>query len=108
MARFIATVMLQEVTDEEIYTELDQAIVNEDGYPYITSSDDKIHALLPDMYEFEAEISAKQLLGILTLICTAIEKKHKLKKTPIVVSEVNELEFSNLEELHDDDFQALN
>lgn len=108
MARFIATVMLQDVNDDKIYNELDQEIVNEDGYPYITGEDDKIYALPPDMYEFEANISSKQLLGILTLICTTIEKKYNLKKTPIVVSEVDEIEYSNLEELRDEDFQDLN
>ncbi len=108
MARFIATVMLQEVSNEDIYSELDQAMVNEDGYPYITGEDDKIYALPPDMYEFEVEGTAKQMLGIVTLICAKIEKKHNLKKTPIVVSEANDLEFANLEELHDEDFQALN
>lgn len=108
MPRFIATVMLQDVTNEEIYSELDQAMINEDGYPYVTGEDDKLYALPPDMFEFETEQSAKQMLGILTLICSQIEKKHKLKKTPIVVSEVTDLEYANLEELHDEDFQALN
>ena len=108
MARFIATVMLQEVENEEIYTELDQAMMNEDGYPYLTGDDDKIYALPPDMYEFDLDVDAQKMSGIIKLICAKIEQKHNLKKTPVVVSEVNELEFSNLEELTDDDFQTLN
>lgn len=108
MARYIATVMLQDVTDEKIYTELDQAIVNEDGYPYITGDDDKIYALPPDMYEFENDLPVAKMLGILSLICQNLEKKYNLKKTPILISEVSDLEFLNLEELHDEDFQQLN
>ena len=108
MKKFIVTAMLQDVSNEEIYDELDQAMIKEDGYPYITGEDDKMYALLPDMYEFETEESAQQLLGIVKLICTQIEKKHGLKGTPVIISEVSEFEFSNLEELSDEDFQALN
>lgn len=108
MKRFIVTAMLQDVSNEEIYDELDQAMIKEDGYPYITAENEKMYALLPDMFEFETEESAKQLLGIIKLVCAQIEKKHGLKPTPIIISEVSEVEFSNLEELSDEDFQALN
>lgn len=100
--------MLQDVENDEVYRDLDKAVVNEDGYPYITGENEKVYALPPDMYEFESESSAKEMMGIITLICAQIEKKHGLKKTPIVVSEVSELGFANLEELQDDDFQPLN
>ena len=108
MARFITTVMLQDVTNEDIYTELDQAMMEEDGYPYLTGDDDKIYALPPDMYEFDLDVDAKRMSGIIKLICGKIEKKHNLKKTPVVVSEVSDLDFSNLEELKDEDFQQIN
>lgn len=108
MPRFIAQVMLQNVKNEEAYDELDQAILNEDGYPYITGENDKIFALLPNVYEFEQDIEAEKLLNILKLICATIEKKHNLKKTPILLTEANDLLFENLEELKDEDFQPIN
>ncbi len=52
MPRFIAQVMLQDVKNEEIYNELDKAMLNEDGYTYITGPKEKMFALLPDTYEF--------------------------------------------------------
>ena len=104
MPVFIAKVMLQDVTKEEIYTELDKALADEEGYPYITDSDDRIFALPPDEYEFDTDLNASQLLQIIKNVCTNIEKKHKLKKTPIVVVEVKSLLYANLEELHDEDF----
>ena len=108
MSRFLATIILQDVENEDIYAELDKAIINEDGYPYITDEDDKMYALPPDMYEFEVESTTQQMHGIISLICTAIEKKHNLKKTLIVVAEFSELDFSNLIELQDEDFEILN
>lgn len=108
MPSFLVKVMLQDVTNEEIYNELDQAMLNEDGYPYITDTDEKMFALLPDVYEFELDTTASELLKAIKLACATIEKKHSLKKTPIMVVEVNDLQFSNLEELTDDDFQPLN
>ncbi|AGH95381.1 hypothetical protein [Pseudobdellovibrio exovorus] len=113
MTRFLATITLQEGTNEaaihdEAYDELDRAIINEDGYPYITAANEKIYALPLDMYEFETDLTAKQLVNVITLACAGIEKKHQLKKTLIVVSEVGEIEFAHLEELQEDDFQPLN
>lgn len=108
MPRYIAKVMLQEVNNEEIYHELDKAMVAEDGYPYITDTDEKIFALLPDEYEFDLDITASELLNVVKLICARIEQKHNLKKTPVVILEVNDLQFSNLEELTDDDFETVN
>lgn len=108
MPRYIATVMLQDVTNDEIYNELDLAMAAEDGYSYITDSDEKIFALPPDEYEFELELSGSQLLNIVKNICAGIEKKHNLKKTPIVIVEVSDLHYTNLEELTDDHFQTLN
>lgn len=113
MTRFLATITLQEGTNaevikDEIYDELDQAIINEDGYPYITAENEKVYALPLDMYEFETELTTKQLLNAITLVCSGIEKKHQLKKTLIVVSEVGEIEFAGLEELQDEDFKPLN
>lgn len=105
MPIFIAKVMLQEVKNEEIYRELDKAMLAEDGYPYITDANEKMFALLPDEYEFELDITAAELLNIVKLMCAQIEKKHSLKKTPIVIVEVNDLQFSNLQELTDDDFE---
>lgn len=105
MAIFIAKVMLQEVKNEDIYRELDKAMLAEDGYPYITDVNEKMFALLPDEYEFEQDITATELLNIVKLICAQIEKKHNLKKTPIVIVEVKDLQFANLEELTDDDFE---
>lgn len=105
MPSFIAQVMLQDVTSEAIYAELDRAILNEDGYSYITGPDDKIFALLPDTYEFDIDgTTAEELLKILKLICAQIEKKHGLKKTPILVYEITDAQFANLEELSDSDF----
>lgn len=108
MANFLVKVMLQEVTDEKVYEELDQAMLNEDGYPYITDVNEKMFALLPDIYEFELDTTATELLNIVKLMCATIEKKHNLKKTPIMVTEISDLQFTNLQELTDDDFQALN
>ena len=108
MPIFIAKVMLQEVTNEDIYSELDQAMVAEDGYPYITDENETIFALPPDEYEFELDISAKELLNICKLICAKIEKKHNLVKTPIIITEVKDLQYANLQELTDEDFETLN
>lgn len=108
MPVFIAKVMLQDVTNEDIYAELDQAMADEEGYPYITDENEKIYALPPDEYEFETELSGKELLNIIKTICGTIEKKHKLKKTPIVLVETEDILHANLEELSDDDFQPLN
>lgn len=108
MPNFLVKVMLQDVTNEEIYNELDQAMVNEDGYPYITDAEEKMFALLPDVYEFELDTTAAELLNVVKLACATIEKKHNLKKTPIMVTEITDLQFANLEELTDDDFQPLN
>jgi hypothetical protein len=106
MPSFIVQAMLQDVKNEEIYTELDKAMLNEDGYSYITGAGDKMYALLPDTYEFDLEdVTATQLLNIVKLICAQIEKKHNLKKTPILVFEINDAQFSNLEELSDGDFE---
>ena len=106
MPSFIAQVMLQDVKDEQIYKELDRAMLNEDGYSYITGPGDKMYALLPDMYEFDLEgTSAEEILKIVKLICAQIEKKHSLKKTPILVFEINDAQFANLEELSDNDFE---
>lgn len=104
MPVFIAKVMLQDVTKEEVYTELDKAMADEEGYPYITDESEKIFALPPDEYEFDTEMSAKELLNVIKLSCSTIEKKHKLKKTPIVVVEAAEIVYANLEELSDEDF----
>ena len=101
--------MLQEVTDEKVYEQLDQAMLNEDGYPYITDDDEKMFVLLPDTYEFELEdTTAGELLNIVKLLCATIEKKNNLTKTPIMVTEISDLQFTNLQELTDDDFQMLN
>ena len=98
--------MLQDVTDEKIYAELDKAMLNEDGYSYITGAGEKMFALLPDTYEFDVEdTTAEKLLNIVKLICAQIEKKHGLKKTPILVYEINDAQFVNLEELSDSDFE---
>lgn len=106
MPSFIAQIMLQDVKKEEIYTELDKAILNEDGYSYVTGPEDKIFALLPDTYNFDLEdTTAEELLKILKLICAQIEKKHNLKKTPILVYEITDAQFSDLEELSDSDFE---
>lgn len=106
MPHFIAQVMLQDVKDEEVYKELDKAILNEDGYSYITGAEEKIFALLPDTYEFDLEdTTAAELLKALKLVCAQIEKKHNLKNTPIVVYEIADAQFSNLEELSDSDFE---
>lgn len=104
MAQFIAKVMLQDVTKEEIYTELDKAMGDEEGYPYITDKDERIFALPPDEYEFETDLNPTQLLTIIKNICANIEKKHKLKKTPIVLVEAKSVHYTNLEELSDEDF----
>jgi hypothetical protein len=104
MPIFIAKAVLQEVTNEEIYHELDKAMANEDGYPYITDENEKIFALPLDEYEFDLETTADELLKVVKLICAQIEKKYNLKKTPIVVTEVNDLQFCNLDELTDEDF----
>ena len=107
MPSYIAQVMLQDVTNEEIYSELDKAMLNEDGYSYITGPNDKIYALLPDMYEFDIEdTSAEEILKVVKLICAQLEKKHNLKKTPILVFEINDAQFANLEELTDADFES--
>lgn len=108
MPSLIATVMLQEVTNEEIYNELDLAMADEGGYPYITDTDDKIFALLPDQYEFEVDASANEVLNAIKLICSTIEKKHNLPKTPILVYEVTDMKYTNLQELSDENFQTLN
>lgn len=106
MPHFIAQVMLQDVKNEEAYKELDKAILNEDGYSYITGPDEKIFALLPDTYEFDLDDStAEELLKVIKLICAQIEKKYNLKKTPVVVFEIADVQFSNLEELSDSDFE---
>lgn len=104
MAVFIAKVMLQEVTNEDIYEELDHAMADEEGYSYITDSEERIFALPPDEYEFETDLSAKELLNIIKLICATIEKKHNLKKTPIMVVEAKSIQYANLEELQEEDF----
>jgi len=104
MPVFIAKVMLQDVTKEDVYTELDKALADEEGYPYITDESEKIFALPPDEYEFDTELSAKELLNVIILACSTIEKKHKLKKTPIVVVEAETIVYANLEELSEDDF----
>ena len=108
MPSLIATVMLQEVTNEEIYNELDLAMADEGGYPYITDADDKIFALLPDQYEFEVDASAAEVLNAIKLICATLEKNHNLPKTPVLVYEVSDLKYTNLQELSDDNFQTLN
>ncbi|MBY0554885.1 hypothetical protein K2P97_10180 [bacterium] len=108
MPSFLVKVMLQDVKNEEIYNELDQAMLNEDGYPYITDANEKMFALLPDVYEFEQDVTAAELLNAIKLACATIEKKHNLKKTPIMVTEIKDLQYTNLEELTDDDFQTLN
>lgn len=106
MPHFIAQVMLQDVKNEEAYKELDKAILNEDGYSYITGPDEKIFALLPDTYEFDLDDStAEELLKVIKLICAQIENKYNLKKTPVVVFEIADAQFSNLEELSDCDFE---
>jgi hypothetical protein len=106
MPSFIAQVMLQDVQKEEIYKELDKAMLNEDGYSYITGREEKMYALLPDTYEFDLEdTTAAELLKVVKLICAQIEKKHNLKPTPIVVYEITDAQFSNLEELSDSDFE---
>lgn len=105
MPSFIAQVMLQDVKNEEVYSELDRAMLNEDGYSYITGSGEKLFALLPDTYEFDLDdMTAPELLKIIKLICAQIEKKHNLKKTPILVYEISDAQFANLEELSDSDF----
>ena len=106
MPSFIAQVVLQNVKDEKIYAELDRAMLNEDGYSYITGENDKMFALLPDTYEFDLEdMTAEELLKIIKLICAQIEKKHNLKKTPILVYQIHDAQFANLEELSDRDFE---
>lgn len=105
MPSFIAQVMLQDVQSEEIYAELDKAMLNEDGYGYVTGPGERMYALLPDTYEFDLDdMTASELLKIIQLICAQIEKKHGLKKTPILVYEITDAQFSNLEELSDNDF----
>lgn len=108
MPVFIAKVMLQDVTNEDIYAELDKAMADEEGYPYITDENEKVFALPPDEYEFETELSGKELLNIIKTICGTIEKKHKLKKSPIVLVETEDIFHANLEELSDEDFEPLN
>ena len=108
MPRFIAKVILQDVNNEEIYNELNQEMADEDGYPYITGANEKIFLLPPDEYEFDLDVSATELLNIVKLVCSKIEKKHNLKKSPIVIVEVKDIQFTNLEELTDDDFETLN
>lgn len=108
MPVFIAKVMLQEVTSEEVYAELDNAMADEEGYPYLTDENDKIFALPPDEYEFDTDLTAKELLNIIKLLCATIEKKHKLKRTPIVIVEAADIVYANLEELSEDDFQPIN
>lgn len=105
MPSFIAQVMLQDVKNEEIYHELDKMLLNEDGYSYVTGPDDKMFALLPDTYEFDLEdMTAEKLLNVIKLVCAQLEKKHGLKKTPILVYEITDAQFTNLEELSDGDF----
>lgn len=104
MPVFIAKVMLQDVKNEKIYDELDRAMADEEGYPYITDKSERNFALPPDEYEFDGDFTAKELLNIIKLICATIEKKHSLKKTPIVVVEAKDLVYANLEELHEEDF----
>jgi hypothetical protein len=106
MPNFIAQVMLQDVNNDEVYKELDKALLNEDGYSYITGPQEKMFALLPDTYEFDLEdTTAEELLKVIKLICAGIEKKHNLKKTPIVVYQITDAQFTNLEELSDSDFE---
>ncbi|MBC7421173.1 MAG: hypothetical protein H7328_10630 [Bdellovibrio sp.] len=105
MPIYIVKALLQEVTDEDIYQELDTAMADEEGYPYITDENEKIYALPLDTFEFDVEIDAKALLNVVKLICATIEKKHKLKKTPIMVIETAEMQVENLEELSDEDFE---
>jgi hypothetical protein len=106
MPNFIAQVMLQDVNNDEVYKELDKALLNEDGYSYITGPQEKMFALLPDTYEFDLEdTTAEELLKVIKLICAGIEKKHNLKKTPIVVYRITDAQFTNLEELSDSDFE---
>jgi hypothetical protein len=106
MPSFIAQVMLQDVKNEEAYKDLDKAMLNEDGYSYITGEEDKMYALVPDTYEFDLEdTTAEELLKIVKLVCAQIEKKHHLKKTPILVYEVKNVQFAHLEELSDGDFE---
>ncbi len=106
MPSFIAQVLLQDVKNEEAYKDLDKAMLNEDGYSYITGAQEKMYALLPDTYEFDLEdTTAEELLKVVKLICAQIEKKHGLKKTPVLVYEISDVQFANLEELSDGDFE---
>ena len=104
MPVFIAKVMLQDVTNEKVYDELDKAMADEEGYPYITDKSERNFALPPDEYEFDGDFTCTELLNIVKLICATIEKKNGLKKTPIIVVEAKDLAYANLEELHDEDF----
>jgi len=105
MPNFIAQVALQDVKNEDAYAELDKAMLNEDGYSYITGPGDKMFALLPDTYEFDIDdMTADELLKIIKLICAQIEKKHGLKRTPVLVYQIADAQFANLEELSDNDF----
>ena len=105
MSTYMVKVTLQDVTNQDIYEELDMAMAAEDGYTYITDENEKIWALPPDIYEFDLDTNAEELLNIVKLIAAKIEKKHNLKKSPIMVIESDKIQFANLEELNDSDFE---
>ncbi len=105
MPMFIVKVLLQDVKDDVIFQELDEAMANEEGYPYVTDQNEKIFALPLDTFEFDVETTAEALLNVVKLICATIEKKHKLNKSPIMVIESENMQFANLEELSDEDFE---
>lgn len=105
MPMFIVKVLLQDVKSESVFEELDAAMASEEGYPYVTDESDKIFALPLDTFEFDVDTTTEELLNVVKLICATIEKKHQLKKSPIMVIEAENMQFANLEELSDEDFE---
>lgn len=103
MAIYIVKAMLQDVESEAIYEEFDKDMAAEGGYAYMTGPDNKIYALPPDEFEFDVEETPEKLLNIVKLICSKMEKKHNLSKTPILLIEPKVIKFANLEEHEDDE-----
>ena len=95
--------MLQDVENEQVYTEFDKAMAAEGGYAYMTGPDNKIYALPPDEFEFDVEETPEKLIKIVKLICSQMESKYHLPKTPIVLIEPKVIKFANLEEYIEDE-----
>ena len=105
MPQFIVKVLLQDVDNDDVYEELDSAMAEEEGYPYLAGENESVFALPPDCYEFEVEMTADALLNLVKLITATIEKKYKLKKSPLLVIETQNLRFANLQQLSEEDFK---